>query len=324
MKNMRHVLWGAVCLLLVCSKANKPPQDAAIGVNGEWIKVNEVAHLAEMLRQQAARFSPKDALEGMSDDIRRAAARQLIADRLMVQEAKRRKITFNQAQFDSLYDQFKQNVGGQAALTQMLTQSGQSEDEFRGNVMNGMLVDSLVRVLLSGLDTVDIAECKEYYDRNQERFRERSKVRTSQILFVTSGKSAQDIAKATEKAQKALAEAKAGKNFASLAKTYSEDPTAKSGGDIGWFEKGDMKPEIDAAIFALETDQVSEIVESDVGLHIFKKTGEKLSKPKRFHEVQQGIRRTLEIKKKNDAVTAVVDSLISAARIVYVDTALAL
>ncbi|MBD3393550.1 MAG: hypothetical protein GF418_15560 [Chitinivibrionales bacterium] len=312
-----------VCVLSMCAKS-PVPKDAVIGVNGEWIMADEVAYVAELLRKEAARFSPETAVEGMSDGVRKSTAKQLIADRLMLQEARKMNITVEEARFDTLYEEFKKGVGGKAGLTRMLTMTGQSEEEFRARVRDGMLVDSLVKLLLAGMDSVTIADCKAFYDENRKRFSEREKVRTSQILVkLSDDMSAEKKAAAREKAEKALAGARAGEDFAALAKEYSEGPNAATGGDIGWFEKGDMKPAIDAAIFALEKDAVSDIVTTDIGFHIFKRTGAKMSEPKRFHEVQDMIKTSLELKKKNDIITSTIDSLTAAADIVYVDTSLA-
>jgi parvulin-like peptidyl-prolyl isomerase len=127
---------------------------------------------------------------------------------------------------------------------------------------------------------------------------------------------------AKAKAGKALAELKSGKSFAKVAKSYSEDPNAQSGGDIGWFEKGDMKPEIDNVIASLDSGKISDIVTSDIGYHIFMKTGQQTSKPKEFGEVADNIKISLEMKRKNDLIMATIDSLMKTADIVYADTSL--
>jgi parvulin-like peptidyl-prolyl isomerase len=320
--NRAYVFALAACVCIGCT-SKKAPEGAAIRINDEWVKSDEVEYIARVVRQQAAQFSPKAALEGVDSGIRKSAARQIIADRLMLQEAKRRNITFDKNDLDSLYERYKKRAGGEAAFTRLLTSSGQSEEEFREQLQSSLLVDSLVRLLLADIDTVGIVECKEYYDQNKNRFRQRSKIRASQILLIfKKGITAQQKADMRKRAEEIAAKAKAGTDFAQLARKHSEGPNAKKGGDIGWSEKGDMKPRLDAAIFTLEKDQVSNVIESDIGFHIFKKTGEKMSDPRHFHEVAHGIRTTLELKKKNDAIMNVVDRLMAKADIEYIDTTL--
>ncbi len=72
-----------------------------------------------------------------------------------------------------------------------------------------------------------------------------------------------------EKAQAILDSIKAGADFATMAKKYSEDPgSASQGGDLGFVKRGVFYPEFESAAFALEPGQISEVIESPVGYHI--------------------------------------------------------
>ena len=73
-----------------------------------------------------------------------------------------------------------------------------------------------------------------------------------------------------EKAEEILKRIKNGEDFATLAKEFSEDPSAAEGGNLGWFGKGAMVQEFEDAAFALSPGQVSEVVKAEDGYHIIK------------------------------------------------------
>jgi protein-export membrane protein SecD len=104
-------------------------------------------------------------------------------------------------------------------------------------------------------------------------------IQASHILIQFSGatESASTSTKAQAKvlAEKILKEVMPA-NFVAKAKAHSEEPGANTtGGDLGWFKKGDMVPEFENAAFALKTGEVSGVIETPFGFHIIMKTGEK-------------------------------------------------
>jgi foldase protein PrsA len=74
-----------------------------------------------------------------------------------------------------------------------------------------------------------------------------------------------------ETGQEVLDKLDAGEDFGALAAEYSTDPGSKDqGGDLGWFPRGMMVPEFEAAAFALEPGETSGLVQSDFGFHIIR------------------------------------------------------
>jgi len=87
-------------------------------------------------------------------------------------------------------------------------------------------------------------------------------------LVMTPKVNADEKIKALEKITKIQQQVKAGEDFAALARKYSDDGSAKTGGDLDWTVRGSFVPEFEAAAFQLEKDQVSEVVETEYGYHI--------------------------------------------------------
>jgi len=101
-------------------------------------------------------------------------------------------------------------------------------------------------------------------------------------------------AEARQKIEEILKELKGGKDFAELARKYSEGPEAARGGDSGYVSRGSAAmPAIERAAFALKPGQTSDILETRRGFHIIKVTGRRPEGPVPFDEVKEAIRAKL-------------------------------
>ncbi len=118
--------------------------------------------------------------------------------------------------------------------------------------------------------TVSDDELAQYYSQHQTEYNLPAKLSAQHILFKTTGKSKEEIDAIKEKARGVLERAKKGENFAALAKQYSEDSSASSGGDLGQFSPGTMVPEFDRVAFGMEPGAISDLVETQFGVHIIK------------------------------------------------------
>lgn len=97
----------------------------------------------------------------------------------------------------------------------------------------------------------------------------------AQILVQWSSETRTDLTRTREearaRAEEALASLNAGETFESVAQRYSDGPAASFGGDLGWFQRGQMVPLLDDAAFALAPGQTSTLLESPLGYHILKR-----------------------------------------------------
>jgi peptidyl-prolyl cis-trans isomerase D len=155
-----------------------------------------------------------------------------------------------------------------------------------------------VRMLLLDRDQafartgVTPTEVQSYYNGNITQYQTPEQVRASHILLNTAGK---DEAAVRKQAEDILQQVKAGADFAELAKKYSEDEGSKpNGGDLDYFSRGRMVPEFEAAAFALEVGQVSDIVKSQFGFHIIKVVDKKPAVTRSLDEVRPQIEEQLK------------------------------
>lgn len=94
-------------------------------------------------------------------------------------------------------------------------------------------------------------------------------IRASHILITTDGK---DKETARKEIDAIHAEIAGGADFAAIAKDKSSCPSGSGGGDLGNFGRGMMVPEFEQAAFALESGGLSDVVETDFGFHVIKRT----------------------------------------------------
>ena len=132
-----------------------------------------------------------------------------------------------------------------------------------------------------------------YYDANIVQYRTLGQVRASHILLrVDDGA---DEAAVEVRAAELAAEARAGADFAELAREHSNDESnAADGGDLGTFDRGEMVPELEAAAYSMAAGEISDPVRSPFGFHVIHVTEkvEEVTQP--FEQVRAAIENTLK------------------------------
>ncbi len=148
--------------------------------------------------------------------------------------------------------------------------------------------------LFDEIEILDETIAKSYND-NQQLYVYPEIVHARHILVRVSEEADEETLKsAREKISKALKEANAGEDFAGLAQKYSEDSTASRGGDLGFFERGQMVESFERAAFALRPGKISPVVRTQFGYHIIKMEEREEEKAKSLEEVRDEIIRELK------------------------------
>jgi peptidyl-prolyl cis-trans isomerase D len=145
-----------------------------------------------------------------------------------------------------------------------------------------------------------------YNDRISE-YTTPEQVRASHILLKTEGK---DEAAVRAQAEEILKKAKAGGDFAALAKQYSQDEgSAPNGGDLDYFGRGRMVPEFDAVVFTMEPAQISDLVKTSFGFHIIKLVDKKVGTTRTIDEVRPQLQDQLSVERAQQQAATLAESL---------------
>ncbi len=176
--------------------------------------------------------------------------------------------------------------------------------------------------------TVSEAEIEQAYAERQAEFGVPEKRRAAHILVRLPRDASEDVRMmAQKKIEAAKARLDAGESFADVAKDVSDDVTASSGGDLGFFARGAMVPEFEAAAFdQLEVGQVSDIVETQFGLHLIQLQDIQPAQVQPLEEVKEVLQAQLlrekaaeeayKLSEDLDHALGMEDSLVAAAKVV--------
>jgi len=166
-----------------------------------------------------------------------------------------------------------ERAGSEETLDRQLKAAGWTPTEFRTKInQEATATAALTREL--GV-TASQAEINKYYDDHSADFEQPEMAHVRHLLLmtvdpVTRAPLSDDQQKAKRKQiDEILKRARAGENFATLAKQYSEDPGSKDkGGELPPFARGQMVPEFEATAFSMKTNTISDVVTSAYGYHI--------------------------------------------------------
>jgi len=220
-----------------------PVEELAALVNGQAIGQEEyekqVAQVEAFFAQEGLDPESEEGRERLAQ-ARRQVLEQMIDQELIRQAAVEMGVSISEAELEASIQDIIEQSGGQEQFDQSLQGMGTTYDDFRQ-----MLLDQLLSEAVYSAVTASISPVAE-------------QVHARHVLLPTR-----------ERAEEVLARLQAGEDFSYLAREYSEDISSReSGGDVGFFPRGVMPPEVEEVAFSLEVGETSEIVETQFGFHI--------------------------------------------------------
>ena len=234
-----------LALLLVGLPASAEILDRVVAtINDRAIMQSELQEALELYEHQMGQqsFAVKAGIEASDEEINRAI--EEVLSRAHISEDELREAL----QLDNLsYEEYRDQIRDQLVKAKMI----QREIRSRINITDKQI--------------------EEYYLDHPDEFRAEEGVVLRHILFPLPYPPAPEVVDATVKeASRVRQEILEGKPFPEAARQYSNDPTAGQGGWLGFFRKGSLSPEMEAGIVDLEEGEVSEPVQTALGIHLLK------------------------------------------------------
>lgn len=190
--------------------------------------------------------------------LKNRALEQMIQKVLYKQEAKKNGVEITQEELDEAL--LKAEMGyAEDSFEKQLGLEGLSRKEWESGIENNLLINKLINNFVNSKVSVNDDEMLRYFESNEAEFHKKEQVKALHIMVETEEEIRQ-IQKELQSKQKA---------FSDLAREYSLGPEGDHGGDLGYFESGQMPEEFDN-VFKLEINGVSDIIRTPYGFHLFK------------------------------------------------------
>ena len=260
--------------------------------NGDIITRNDYQRsrkqLEDGLRQQGL-TGPR--LEDALKDAEKNILRERIDQLLLISKAKEMNLNVD-TEVNKQLAEIQRNVkiADPEKFQQFVReQTGQSYEDYKAELKNQLLTQRVVRQEVSGKIQFKREDLMKYYEEHKDEFQRNERVFLREILVATEGKDVIGLGAAEKKAKDVAARAKKGEKFDELAQSNSDSATAQQGGEIGAYEKGQLRLELEAAVWTQPRGYVTDPISTGNGFLILKVDDHQKAGLAEFEEVQNEI-----------------------------------
>jgi len=276
-------------------------------VNGETVSRKEVEDYVHNLEGRAGGPIPAE----QRDRIYRDIIDQIVGYKLLVQEVKARNVAVSDADVTARIAEVKKQFPSEDLFMQTLIDRKLSLEQMKADARRDIAVARMIDAEIASKVGLKPMQVEDFYKNNPDQFKQPERVRASHILIsFPEGADAAAKAQAKAKAQQILKDVKSGKDFAALAKQHSQDPgSAQNGGDLGFFQQGQMVGPFNDVAFSLKPGATSDLVETQFGYHIIRVAEKQPGRTVPLEEVRPKIEQYLQERNKESETVAFVKSL---------------
>ena len=270
---------AAVCVCLAFASLSFAADNAKVvdqivaKVNGDIVSQDEIQKFSKELANELKSQNLSGAqMEQEVESRGKNVLRDRIDELLLTQKGKELNINV-----DSEISKYLANLQRQSGIADtdkfhdyVRQQSGMSYEDFLSETKNQILTREVIGEEVGRHINITDKEIQDYYNAHRADFVREEKVYLSEILISTADKDAAGILAAEKKAKQVASQAAKGERFTDLARDNSDAATAKDGGVLGGYKKGDLSKEIEQAVWSLPKGSVTQPVKLPTGFEIFK------------------------------------------------------
>ncbi len=252
------------------SSEGKVIEEIVARVNNEVITRSELEHskvtAEEDAKQDCQNRCTPEQLKQITEDSQKNALRNLIDQSLLVQRAKDMSISVEPDVIKQL-DQIRieNKLESLEALEKAVESQGLNWEDFKNNIRNGLLTKKVISNEVGSHISIPKDEVQKYYDAHKQDFIRPEQVALRSIEINTAGKDEAEVAELKKKADTALKRIKDGEDFGEIAKRYSDGATAKQGGYLGIYKRGELSKQLEDVVFTLKKNGLTDVMETKQG-----------------------------------------------------------
>jgi peptidyl-prolyl cis-trans isomerase C len=276
-------------------------------VNGDAITKSDFEQAVKTLE---ARNGGQPVPTERRNEIYRGLLDDLITLRLLKQEVSRQQMNVADAELEGAMKQLRGQFPDEKRFQQALQSEHLTLVQLREQTRQNIAVSKLLEHEVGPKISVKPTDISAFYEKNPDKFQQPEAIRASHVLVAVRQQADEATRKAARaKAEDVLKQARAGADFSNLARKLSNDASAPRGGDLGFFPKGQMVPAFEAAAFALQPGQVSDVVETPFGYHVIKVTERRPPQTVPFAQAAPRIEQYLRQEQQQELTKAYVQGL---------------
>jgi peptidyl-prolyl cis-trans isomerase SurA len=257
----------------VSAEGGKVVEEIVARVNNEVITRSELQHSVATAEEDAKtdcanRCTPEQ-LKNLTEDRQKNALRELIDQSLLVQRGKDMGVSVEPDVIKQL-DQIRieNKLPSMEALEQAVSGEGLNWEDFKNNIRNGLLTKKVISSEVGSHINISKDEIQKYYDEHKAEFMRPEQVVLRSIEVNTAGKDEAEVAELRKKADTARKRIMDGEDFGEIAKRYSDGSTAKQGGYLGEYKRGELSKELEDTVFKMKRNDLTEVMETKQGFLI--------------------------------------------------------
>ena len=239
-------------------------------VNNEIISKSEYEKARgaaeEDAKQECQGKCTPDQLRADIADRQKNTLRDLIDQSLLVQRGKDMGVNVEPEVIKRL-DQLRQQnkIDSMEDLEKAVTAQGSNWEDFKNNIRNGILTQRVIANEVGSHINIGKDEVAKYYEEHKKEFVRPEQVALREIEVSTEGKKDEELPELKKKAETALKRVKDGEDFGEIAKRFSDSSTAKQGGFLGVYKRGELSKELEEIVFKMKKNELTDVMDTKQG-----------------------------------------------------------